>query len=94
MNNNKKYIVFYLLLAFSGILSGCAIGAQSPDFLLLNSYFPSWLVGALVAVVLTVLIRYGFIKIGIDDYLPFRFFVYVGIWLIFSMAFSYFYSPR
>lgn len=90
---NKYVRLFFLLQAGLG-LSGCTLAAQSPDFLVLNSYFPSWLVGALIALVLTVVIRYGFIKAGFDDYLPFRFFVYVGIWLIFSMAFSYLYSPR
>lgn len=76
------------------LLTGCAVSAQSPDFLLLNSYFPSWLIGVFIAIPLTVLIRFGLIKAGIDDFLPFRFFVYVCIWLIIAMIFSYIYSPR
>lgn len=94
MNNKNKYPLLLGLLLFFGSLAGCTSGAQSPDFLLLNSYFPSWLIGSLVALVLTVFIRFLLIKASIDDYLPWRFFVYVAIWLVFSMAFSYFYSPR
>lgn len=73
---------------------GCASGGQAPDFLLLGSFFPSWLIGALIAVPVTVLIRSWLIKSGVDDYLPLRFFVYVGFWLVIAMLFTYFYSPR
>ena len=75
-------------------MAGCASGAQSPDFLFLNSYFPSWLVGSMAALVITVVLRVVLIRSGVDDFLPFRFFVYVGIWLILTMLFAYFYSPR
>lgn len=94
LNNKNKYPILFCLLIFTSSLAGCASGAQSPDFLLLNSYFPSWLIGSILALVLTVVIRFVFVRSGVDDYLPFRFFVYVAIWLVFSMALSYFYSPR
>lgn len=94
MNNKNKYVLYFLGWMVGSGLAGCASGVQSPDFLFLNSYFPSWLVGAIAALLLTVVVRVVLIRCGVDDFLPFRFFVYVAIWLILTMAFSYFYSPR
>lgn len=74
-------------------LSGCG-GAQSPTFLLFDSYFPSWLVGVFVAVPITLFIRSLLIRSGLDDELPLRLLVYVCIGLCFTMAFAYFFSPR
>lgn len=75
-------------------LTGCSIEKKSPDFLLFNSYFPSWLVGALVAIPITMFARYLLIKSGIDDFLPWRFFVYIGFWAIVTAGFFYLNSPR
>lgn len=83
-----------LLLFASLLLSGCSFGAQAPDFLLLNSYFPSWLIGAIAATPITVVVRYGLMRVGIDDFLPLRFWVYISFWLILALAFAYFFSPR
>lgn len=90
-NNNG---CIFLWMAVSLAMSGCSLSAQSPDFLVLHSYFPSWLVGALFALIATVALRYVLVKTGVDDHLPLRFFVYVGIWLIGTMAMAYLYSPR
>lgn len=94
MDYKNKYTVICCLFILLGGLTGCVSGAQSPDFLFLNSYFPSWLIGSLVALVLTIFVRFVLIKFAVDDFLPFRFFVYVGIWLTIAMAFAYIYSPR
>lgn len=68
--------------------------ARAPSFLLFDSYFPSWLVGAFAAVPLTLAIRYALIRAGIDDALPLRLFVYVCMGILFTMAFAYYFSPR
>ncbi len=44
--------------------------------------------------VITVCIRVLLIKLDLDDYLPFRFFVYTALWLSISIVFTYLYSPR
>jgi hypothetical protein len=75
-------------------LTGCSIEKKSPDFLILNSYFPSWLVGGLIAIPITILARCILIKLGVDDFLPWRFFVYIGFWIIVTMVFFYINSPR
>ncbi|KUF41232.1 hypothetical protein AS359_10685 [Comamonas kerstersii] len=87
----KKSAIYATLVP---LFSGCTGTGQAPDFLILNSYFPSWLVGALVAMVITVCIRVLLIKLDLDDYLPFRFFVYTALWLSISIVFTYIYSPR
>jgi len=100
LHHKKKYSIFnfksslFIFLSFSLLLTGCTVDPQSPDFLLFNSYFPSWLVGAILMAPVAVFVRFVFTKLGIDDFLPFRFFVYLGFWMIFTMAFWYFYSPR
>lgn len=74
-------------------LSGCA-QARAPEFMIMGSYFPSWLVGAAVAIPLTLLLRTALIRLGLDDLLPVRLLVYVCIGLMFTLAFAYFFSPR
>lgn len=75
-------------------LAGCTSSPQAPAFLVLDSYFPSWLVGALAAFVVTVIFRALLIKTGVDDWIPARFWVYIAFWLSVSIAISYLYSPR
>ena len=78
-----------LLLA----LAGCA-QSRAPSFLLFGSYFPSWMVGVAISIPLTLLVRWGLIRAGIDDVLPLRLFVYVCLGLIFTMMFAFLFSPR
>ena len=89
-----RIIIVWFCLWGCVFLTGCTIGQQAPDFLIFNYYFPSWLVGAMVAAPITVLVRVGLVKLGLDDFLPFRFFTYMGIWLLISLGFYYLYSPR
>ena len=74
-------------------LSACSQG-QAPSFLLFDSYFPSWLVGIFVAVPITLVLRAIFLRIGIDEVMPFRLLTYLCIGACIVMAFSFYYSPR
>lgn len=74
-------------------LAGCSQG-RAPSFLLFGSYFPSWLVGVAISIPLTLLVRWGLIRVGIDDVLPLRLLVYVCLGLIFTMMFAFLFSPR
>lgn len=80
-------------LASLFFVSGCG-PARAPSFLLLGSYFPSWLIGAGLSIPVTLLIRWGLVRAGVDDVLPARLFVYVCVAVIFTMAFAYYFSPR
>lgn len=65
------------------LLSGCS---AVPSIYIAGSYFPAWLLSAVIAIVLTVLIRVAFIRIGIDDVLPLRLLVYVCTMLALTFA--------
>lgn len=86
------YFKISLTVALSLLCSAC--GTRAPSFLLLGSYFPSWLIGLIISIPLTVLIRLGLIKAGIDDVLPLRLFIYTCVALIFTMIFAFIFSPR
>lgn len=75
------------------LLVGCS-SARAPSFLLLGSYFPSWLIGAGVSIPFTLVVRWALIRAGIDDALPVRLLMYVCVALLFTMAFAYLFSPR
>jgi len=72
-------------------LGGCSI-AGAPSIPLAGAYFPAWLAAALVGVVGSVLVRVVFVRIGLDDVLPLRLFVYVslGFAIAFAVALHYF----
>lgn len=81
------------LLLLPLLVAGCG-APRAPSFLILDSYFPTWLVGVAVAIPLTLACRYVLIRLGIDDELPLRLLVYVCLAICFTLAFAYFFSPR
>ncbi|MFC0228008.1 YtcA family lipoprotein [Serratia aquatilis] len=64
------------ILVLANTLGGCARVA-APSFSLLGSYFPSWLACAFIGVIAAVITRVVFIRVSIDEVLPWRLFVYV-----------------
>ena len=74
------------------LLAGCAPAAHSPTVPVLGSYFPIWLIAAVLGILATVVMRGVFIRTGIDDRLPVPLLVYlfsaikfsVGIWALWS----------
>lgn len=67
-----KGLLFILLAA----LAGCQ---RAPSYQFAGAYFPVWLVFALGAVVVTLLIRAVLIRLGVDEWLRFRIVVYSAI---------------
>jgi Na+/phosphate symporter len=69
------------------LLNGCH---SSPSQDILGSYFPSWMLCAVIGIVLTVIIHIVLVKTGIDEFIPVKLLVYLGliialtflIWLI------------
>lgn len=74
-------------------LSGCSQG-RAPSFMIMGSYFPAWLVGLAISIPLTVVIRQGLIRSGLDDALPVRLLVYVCLCVLLTLAFTYIFSPQ
>ncbi|WP_226952407.1 YtcA family lipoprotein [Mesopusillimonas faecipullorum] len=71
LQSTLRYLGLALLLP---LLSGCS---GSPSIYIAGSYFPAWLLAAIAAIVLTLIVRLVLIRIGIDDNLPLRLLVYV-----------------
>lgn len=69
-------------------LVGCSPQAHAPTVPLWGSFFPIWLIAAMLGIIATVLMRLVFIRAGIHDRLPVPLLVYlfsaikfsVGIW--------------
>ncbi len=65
------------------LLSACS---SAPSRSILGSYFPSWMICVLVAMVLTIAVRGLLVKVGVADALPAPILVYLAFTLAFSFA--------
>ncbi len=52
---------------------------SSPTQNILGSYFPAWMLCALIGFIMTVIIYVIFIKIGIDEFIPAKLLIYLGL---------------
>ncbi|MCX5591106.1 YtcA family lipoprotein [Alcaligenes endophyticus] len=78
----------FLLLPLVILLAGCQ--RYAPSVYIAGSYFPAWLICAVVGIFGALLLRVVAIKIGLEDILPARLLVYVCLALIIAMLFAYF----
>jgi YtcA family len=60
-------------------LASCAKGPLAPSISVFGSYFPGWIICAVLGIVTTVVVRLALIRTGIDDYLPVPLLVYVSL---------------
>ncbi|WP_413571322.1 YtcA family lipoprotein [Brucella sp. H1_1004] len=67
---------------------------SGPSFSLLGAYFPSWMLCLLVAIVITILLRVVFIRLGVDDILPFRLTAYTAIVIAIACSLALFVYGR
>lgn len=85
---HHRMIPAWLLAAFFPFLvSGCS-SSPSPSFPLFGAYFPSWLLCIAGGIIGALVTRVIFVRIGIDDQLPFRLLVYISVaaGIAFAMA--------
>jgi hypothetical protein len=68
--------------------SGC-VPLGAPAIPLFGAYFPGWLLCAFCGVIGAVVVRLGFIRIGLDDILPVRLPVYVAVATIIGLLVSW-----
>lgn len=52
---------------------------SSPSYALFGAFFPSWMLYASIALIVTVMVRAVFIRVGVDDALPLRLVTYTAI---------------
>ncbi len=65
---------------------GVGAGILAPSTNVFGSYFPSWMLCALGAVAVTVLVRKIFVLVGLDRSLPAPFLVYLAITVACSLG--------
>ncbi len=65
------------------LLSGCS---SAPSRNILGSYFPSWMICALIGMGATIAVRAILAKAGIDEQLPMPIVVYLAFATAFSLA--------
>lgn len=76
-----------LIVSLAPVLTGCE-RPLSPSFPLFGAYFPAWLACAAFGLAGALVVRVVFIRIGLDDLLPWRLLVYtcLGAGLAFALA--------
>lgn len=82
VSKHRGLPVAFLVLA-GALLQGCS---SAPSRNILGSYFPSWMVCALVALIVTVIVRSFFVRAGIDATLPAPLIAYLGMFAAFTFA--------
>jgi hypothetical protein len=73
-------------LLFALLPAATAACSTSPSRNILGSYFPTWMVCALFAVVFVVLVRAVLVKTGVDAVLPVPVIVYLSLWTAATLA--------
>lgn len=77
-----------LISSVWALLPGCA-ALQTPSFYLAGSFFPAWLLCAVLGIIGATLIRVLFIRISLDDVLPLRLLFYTCTAFIIATAIAY-----
>jgi hypothetical protein len=68
--------------------------AMAPDFYMFGTFFPAWMLCALIAIVAAIVIRVFFVASGLSRVLPFQLFVCASVGLIAgSLAWSAWFGP-
>lgn len=68
------------------LISGCAYGS-APSFPIVGAYFPGWLICLALGGISVLLFRILFLKMGWDNPLTDRFFVYASLGTIVGLTF-------
>jgi hypothetical protein len=76
MHPNVKKISLTVIIGLLLILSSCN---SAPAQNILGSYFPAWMLCALIGILLTVIVYIIFAAIGIDEFIPAKLFTYLGL---------------
>src|SRR5262245_51979215 len=77
-------LLMFGFMSVNAVSATGAGGAQSRD--VLGAYFPSWMFCALGALALTAMIRWLFVRAGVDRSLPVPVVVYLALTVALSLA--------
>jgi YtcA family len=78
-NTSSRFVIYALV--FTSLLASCA---RAPSFDVLGSFFPAWLVCLAVAILLTVLARWLFLRLRLALALPIL--IYPSLTALFAFA--------
>lgn len=67
----------------SVLMTACS---ESPSRNILGSYFPTWMLCALLGIAGVILVRMALMKTGIDAELPVPVLVYLSLWVAVTLA--------
>lgn len=76
------------LLFFAAMATGAAQAGEpaAPSIVVFGSYFPAWIVCAVVGVVGAALARVILARLGVDEFLPLRLVVYLCLAIVFGLG--------
>jgi len=80
----KKYLLIVLITLF---LTSCG-QSGAPVIVMFGSYFPSWIFYFIFGVIITILLRVLFIKIGFDNLIEYKLLFYISLMLILAFLSS------
>lgn len=63
-----------------------AADPAAPSIVVFGSYFPAWIVCAVVGVVGAVIARFILARLGVDEFLPLRLVVYLCLAIVFGLG--------
>jgi uncharacterized membrane protein YeaQ/YmgE (transglycosylase-associated protein family) len=63
-----------------------AADPAAPSIVTFGSYFPAWMVCAIVGVVGAVIARFVLARLGVDEFLPLRLVVYLCLAIVFGLG--------
>ena len=76
MTSMTRKFNLYVLISSSATLSACN---SSPVQNIVGSYFPAWMLCAVCGILLTVIIYVIFVKININEFIPAKLLIYLGL---------------
>ena len=77
-----------LVFAAATMAASAAQAAEpaAPSIVVFGSYFPAWIVCAIVGVVGAVIARFILARLGVDEFLPLRLVVYLCLAIVFGLG--------
>ena len=78
MRQHHLFKAAVLIPLLSAALSGCDVRG-APSFVIAGSFFPGWMLCALIGVAAAIAARVGFVASGLASVLPFQLFVCTAI---------------
>lgn len=82
--NRMRFMLRYLpCLSATALITACS---RSPSRNILGSYFPTWMLCALIGLLGVVLVRVMLTRTGVDREMPVPVLVYLSLWIAITLV--------